>query len=158
MEIVNIKKIRGRKKYIEDVARLMCELWNESDVDAFCFHIKGCLRHDYSILVAYLNDEPVGYIELNITISYEEKFSQFPIMYICGLYVSPYFRKQGVASELIKEAENYAREKYCTRLASDYFDYNIPSANLHEKMGFKITSRRVNVIKDIPNSIIEKEQ
>lgn len=157
MQVVNVKKIRGRKKYIEDVARLMCELWNESDVDAFCSYLKGCLRHDYTVLVAYIDNEPVGYMELNITISYEEKVSPFPVMFICGLYVSPCFRRNGVASELIKEAENYAREKYCTRLASDYFDYNTASANLHKKMGFQITSRRVNVIKDVPDCIIKKD-
>lgn len=155
MEIINIKKIRKRKKYIEDVACLMCELWQETDLEGFISHIKGCLKHEYTILIAYQNKMPVGYIELNILASYEEKYSQFPIMNICGLYVSPNARKQGVASELIKVSEIYAKEKYCTRLSSDYFDYNTASANLHQKMGFHITSRRINVIKEISGSIIK---
>ncbi len=154
MEIVNIKKMRKRKKYIEDVASLMCELWQENDFEGFYSHIKGCLKHEYTILIAYKDNLPVGYIELNITASYEEKYSQFPIMNICGLYVSTQMRHCGVASELIKASEEYAREKYCTRISSDYFDYNTASANLHQKMGFQITSRRINVIKDVPNSII----
>lgn len=154
MNIINIKKMRRKKKYIEDVAYLMCELWTESDIDGFYNHIKGCLKHDYTILVAYIDDKPVGYIELNITASYEEKYSQFPILNICGLYVSQNTRHLGIASELIKSAEDYGRERYCTRIASDYFDYNTASANLHQKMGFQITSKRINVIKDISNSIM----
>ena len=144
MEIINLKK-NQKTTYIEMVAKLEKELWNyNSTLQNYKTSIKlGLKRGNYNIFLALENNIPLGYVET------DEIYSSLPILQICGLYVSPIARKQGIATSLIKECENYARDFGCKQIASNYYSFNTTSANLHKKLGFKETSRIINVIKDL---------
>lgn len=150
MEIINLKK-NQKTTYIEMVAKLEKELWNDnSALQNYKTSIKlGLKRGNYNIFLALENDIPLGYVETDIFYSWDEIYSSLPILQICGLYVSPIARKQGIATSLIKECEKYARNFGCKQIASNYYSFNTISTNLHQKLGFKETSRIVNVIKDL---------
>lgn len=150
MEIINLKK-NQKTTYIEMVAKLEKELWNyNSTLQNYKTSIKlGLKRGNYNIFLALENNIPLGYVETDIFYSWDEIYSSLPILQICGLYVSPIARKQGIATSLIKECENYARDFGCKQIASNYYSFNTTSANLHKKLGFKETSRIINVIKDL---------
>ena len=150
MNIINIKKSKNKEKLITKVAKLEQELWNSNSIKDYIYSIRKALfRNNYTILLAFENDIPLGYIELDVFYSWDEKYSKSPIMKICGLYVTPTMRRQGIASNLIKESERYAKSIGCSHIASDYYDFNNSSAKLHNSLGFVETSRLVNVIKSI---------
>lgn len=150
MDIINLKKTKNKEFYIDKVAFLEQELWNSNYKKDYIYTIQKALyRSNYTILLAIENQIPLGYIELDVFYSWDEKYSKYPIMKICGLYVTPSVRRQGIASQLIKFAENYAKKLGCKQIASDYYEFNLNSAKLHKNLGFIETSKIVNVIKNI---------
>lgn len=150
MKIINLRLQKYKNIYIEKIAQLEIELWNVNNIKSYINSInKALFRSTYNILLAIENDIPLGYIELDICYSWDEQYSNNPIMKICGLYVTPSARGKGIATTLIKESEKYAKKLKCTKIASDYLENNINSKNLHNNLGFKETSKLINVIKDI---------
>jgi aminoglycoside 6'-N-acetyltransferase I len=151
MEVVDLKYSFGME-YINKVAMLELELWQHETLSDYIENIWEVLNNtpNYNILLA-MDDEgnPLGYLEIDAFFSYDEKYSATPILKLCGLYVTPKARRQGVATHLIKAAEKRAKEMGCHQISSDYYEYNDASARLHALMGFKETSKLINVIKDI---------
>ena len=76
------------------------------------------MRHDY---VEGTESSPVGYLE--------------------GIFVVEEARKQGVAKELLRVCQNYAKEQGCTEFASDCELSNEESLEFHLRMGFKEANR-----------------
>jgi len=63
--------------------------------------------------------------------------------------VDPAFRRQGIATHLLSEIENWAKEKGLHRLELTVLSDNIPALRLYEKCGFiregrKVASRQIN--------------
>ena len=78
------------------------------------------LRHDY-VEGAYTS--PVGYLE--------------------GIYVEPTFRRCGVAAELVRACEAWARARGCSEFASDTEAENVRSIHFHLSVGFQEANRVV---------------
>lgn len=158
MEIINIKDLKQnlffnkdekkRNLCIRGVAGLMCELWNDNDVEGYMNEIEERLKYNYTILVAIEEEKVVGYIELTEMYSYDEK-SVPPVLNICGLFITENMRQKGIATKLIECAESYGRSQGNERISSSYYDFNSHSAFLHKKLGFQETSRIINVIKNL---------
>jgi GNAT superfamily N-acetyltransferase len=56
--------------------------------------------------------------------------------YIFLLYVSPAHRRQGIAAALMKQAEEWAKEKGDRQIGLQVFQHNQPALNLYEKLGY----------------------
>ena len=148
MEIINLK---NNMQYIKQTALLERELWgNNVSCSAYIDTIKKALKKpNYTIFLAKDENTILGYVETDIFYSYDEKYSLKPILFICGLYVTPSKRNNGVATNLLQELEKYARDIGCEQIASSYYSFNKESKKLHDKLGFKETSQTINVIKNI---------
>lgn len=85
-----------------------------------------CLRHDY---VEGCDTSPVGYLE--------------------GVSVKEECRNQGIARALVKECEDWAREKGCSEFASDCELTNITSLNFHLSIGFHEENRLICFKKEL---------
>ena len=64
--------------------------------------------------------------------------------YIANLAVSPNLRRRGIATELLKKAENCCREKGCAFLSLEVRRSNAPAIALYEKEGFHEKGVRKN--------------
>jgi aminoglycoside 6'-N-acetyltransferase I len=125
--------------------RLRDELWpdhedNRSEIDAF---FRGGVEKPLAVLLAV--DEElgvVGLVELSLR-PYAEGCETSPVAYVEGWFIDETVRRQGVGRLLIQTAEQWARERGCTELASDTKVENEVSAAAHASLGFEETNRMI---------------
>src|SRR5262245_47769755 len=95
------------------------------------------------VLVAERNDEIVGMIELSLR-SIADGCSSSPVPYIEGWFVAEHARRLGVGSALVRAAEDWARARGATEIASDILLENHVSEAAHKKLGFEEVDRMVS--------------
>jgi aminoglycoside 6'-N-acetyltransferase I len=78
-----------------------------------------------------------------------EGATESPVAYVEDVYVKPTYQRQGIAKKLIDQAEDWAKQKGITQLASDTNITNLQSIHFHEKIGFAEAERIVCYIKNI---------
>lgn len=93
--------------------------------------------------------EYLGFINLSLRSDYVQGASSSPVGYVEGIYVKLKYRKQGVAKELIKQGEKWAKKQGCKELGSDAELRNIDSQKFHKNLGFKKDDVIVHYIKKI---------
>ena len=69
--------------------------------------------------------------------------------YIEAIYVKPDHRTQGIARKLAEIAEQWAKERGCTEMASDTEIKNVDSQKFHKKIGFEHAETIVHFIKKV---------
>ncbi len=100
-------------------------------------------RPTTTVLVADLGNRRLGgFAELGSR-KYAEGCATSPVAYLEGIWVDPDARRQGVARELIRGAEEWARGRGSTELASDCEIDNLTSESLHRAVGFEEVERIV---------------
>ena len=88
---------------------------------------------NHPLYVAEIDGRVAGYVSLS---SYREK-EAFRSTVELSIYVSPEFRKQGLASEMMRFILDVARADERTHLVISVISAtNEPSIRLHEKLGF----------------------
>ncbi len=98
---------------------------------------------DDNVLVADLGNRRLGgFAELGSR-KYAEGCATSPVAYLEGIWVDPDARRQRVAAELIRSAEEWARGHGFTELASDCEIDNLISESLHQAVGFEEVARIV---------------
>ena len=96
-----------------------------------------------------LNNKLVGLLTCSIKREYVAGCDTNKVAYLEGLYVLPKYRKQKIATQLIKHFELWARKKGCTELASDLEISNKASLQFHNKMGFEVVEKTIHLKKEI---------
>ena len=94
------------------------------------------------VFIAYDMNKPVGAIAAKKSVN--------GISEIGRVYVLPEYRKKGIASNLLKIAEETAINDGSTKLILDTYERFINAVKLYKSYGFKITN---NYIKNSPYSI-----
>ena len=107
------------------------------------------MHPEAAIMLAYNAKEAVGFAQCQLRHDYVEGTSTSPVGYLEGLYVKEAFRKQGMARELTRACEEWAKEKGCREFASDCELENVESINMHLKLGFREVNRVVCFTKEI---------
>ena len=124
-------------------------VWPEAPDEYLNFDMDEIMASDKDIVFfAYVNEKPAGMIEVRLR-DYAEACETSPIGYIEGWFVYPEFRGSGVAGALTQAAENWAREKGCTEMASDTWLDNEASIRAHAKLGYEEAERLVHFVKQI---------
>jgi aminoglycoside 6'-N-acetyltransferase I len=101
------------------------------------------------ILVAQVDTgELVGFLEASIRPFVEDCHTD-SVGYLEGWYVEPRFRRMGIGRQLVKAAENWARQRGCMEMASDAELGNDVSLTAHIGLGYEETSRLVHLRKDL---------
>jgi len=131
--------------------RLRKLLWDESSDDEHRTEMFDIYEHHETqlVLVAEIdNGKLVGFLEASIRPFVEDCRSDH-VGYLEGWFVEPQYRKMGIGRNLVKAAENWARERDCTEMASDAEVGNDLSLSAHLKFGYEETSRLVHLRKDL---------
>lgn len=103
-------------------------------------------------LAAAPSGELLGMLELSLR-SYAEGCEATPVPYVEGWYVVPAARRQGVGRALMAAAEDWARDRGHTELASDTLIDNRVGEHAHGALGFVEVERAIHFRKDLQNAV-----
>lgn len=91
----------------------------------------------------------VAWISLSLRHDYVEGCQYSPVAYLEGIFISPNYRSQGIAEELLHFAQGWAKSRGISQLGSDAELDNLLSQNFHIKHGFREVSRTVHYVRDL---------
>ncbi len=94
-------------------------------------------------------NEAIAFINVSLRFDYVPGCVVSPVGYVEGIFVKTEYRKQGVAKELIKYAEKWAKKQGCKELGSDTELENVNSQKFHKNLGFKHVDTIVHFVKKI---------
>jgi aminoglycoside 6'-N-acetyltransferase I len=90
----------------------------------------------------------IGFLEANIR-DYADGCTTRHVGYIEGWYVDEEHRRRGIGAALVREAEDWARSKGCTEMASDCLLENDVSLAAHTALGYEEVERLIHFIKQL---------
>jgi aminoglycoside 6'-N-acetyltransferase I len=131
-----------------DWLRMRQGLWPEAPIEFLDYDLDDRLADpDYAVFITSdAGGKRVGYIETGLR-DYGEGCETSPVGYIESWYVDEYLRGQKLGRELVHVAEQWAREKGCTEMASDTWLENETSIAAHLKLGYEEAERLVHFVK-----------
>lgn len=143
--------IRKAEKYDSVVtAELAHLLWPDADrkelVDEFELLADS---DDGAVFLAFEKNEPVGFAQMGLRHDYVEGCESNPVGYLEGIYVKAEYRGRGIARELLRACEDWARESGCHEFASDCELTNEESLRFHLNTGFRETNRIICFLKKL---------
>ncbi|MEW8248700.1 MAG: aminoglycoside 6'-N-acetyltransferase [Candidatus Thiodiazotropha sp.] len=100
------------------------------------------------VYVATVNDNAVGFIELNIR-EFAEGSRRPRVPYVEAWYVEPEYRGMNCGRLLMRKAESWALGQGYSELASDTEIDNRQSIAIHARLGFEETERIVCFLKKL---------
>jgi aminoglycoside 6'-N-acetyltransferase I len=128
--------------------RMRQGLWPEAPLDYLSLDLDKLLNNsDAGIFVASdSHGQLIGFIEAGLR-DRAESCETSPVGYIEAWYVDPHMRGQKLGRDLVHAAEQWAREKGCTEMASDTWLDNDASIAAHLKLGYYEVERLVHFVK-----------
>lgn len=128
--------------------RMRQGLWPEAPWDYLSLDLDELIAdEDAGIFVASDSQgRLIGFIEAGLR-GYGEGCETSPVGYIEAWYVDPHVRGQKLGRDLVHTAEQWAREKGCTEMASDTWLENDTSIEAHKKLGYWEVERLVHFVK-----------
>jgi aminoglycoside 6'-N-acetyltransferase I len=85
----------------------------------------------------------IGFAEATLRRDYVNGCTTSPVVFLEGLYVSPGWRRRGVARLLCRRVENWGRDLGCVEMGSDTYLDNVESQRMHQALGFEEMERVV---------------
>lgn len=140
------------------LAAMFETLWPKSSVEEHARELRlilggkleSVLTMPLIILVAEANGgRLVGFVEVDLRSHADGCNPLQPVGYIEGWFVAENCRHRGVGTQLIAEAEDWAREHGCVEMASDALIDNELSQHAHEALGFEVVDRCVHYRKNL---------
>ena len=140
-----------READIGEWLRLRKMLWDGSGDEEHKAEMMDIYEHTetQAVFVAEVGGGRLaGFLEASIRPFVEDCHSE-QVGYLEGWFVEPEFRRGGIGRALVKEAENWARRRGATEMASDAEIGNEMSLKAHLNLGYAETSRLVHLRKDL---------
>lgn len=131
--------------------RLRQLLWDQSDEDDHKSEMVDIIEHPDSQFVAVADvgsGRLAGFLEASIR-SHVEDCDTDNVGYLEGWFVDERHRQMGIGRGLVRAAEDWARARGCTEMASDAEVGNAASQQAHQRLGYSETSRLVHLRKDL---------
>ncbi len=134
-------------------AAMRARLWPEAEI-AELVHEAAAFANGGSAMIAAAfiaetdDARPAGFLELAIR-PFSDGCDSMPVPHVEGWYVEPFVRCHGVGKALMREAEQWARERGFTELASDTEIHNTTSLRVHLACGFEEVERLIKFRKTI---------
>ncbi len=133
----------------EDWFLMRKALWPDAPDDILRGEQDGMLNNENeAVFLAHMDGNIAGMLEARLR-DYAEGCETSPVGYIEGWFVYDYFRGKGVAGALVAAAEDWARAKGCSEMASDTWLDNHQSIRAHAKLGYEEVERAVHFAKKL---------
>lgn len=146
---MNITTRRVTKEDKAEWLRMRKGIWPEAPDEYLDYDMDEVLSSDRNaVFFALYEGAPVGLIEVHLK-EYAEGCFSSPVGYLEAWFVDESLRGKNVAGVLIDAAENWAREKGCTDMASDTWLENEASIRAHAKVGYSEVERLVHFVKKL---------
>jgi ribosomal protein S18 acetylase RimI-like enzyme len=134
--------IKATLEHLEIIATLFDEYRQfykqKPDINSALNFIAERIKNNESVIfLALVNDRGAGFTQLYPSFS---SVSMKRLWILNDLYVSPDYRKQNVAGELIREAVKLGQETDALRITLETDMDNYPAQSLYDKIGFEKTS------------------
>jgi aminoglycoside 6'-N-acetyltransferase I len=140
-----------REPDLNEWLRLRKQLWDATSDADHRSEMVEIINHPDSQFVLVAEHESgrlIGFLEVSIR-PFVEDCETDHVGYLEGWYVEPDVRGRGIGRELVRIAENWAREKGCEEMASDAEIGNELSLLVHLGLGYNETSRLVHLRKEL---------
>jgi aminoglycoside 6'-N-acetyltransferase I len=140
-----------REPDLNEWLRLRKQLWDAtSDADHRSEMVEIINHRDsqFVLVAEHESGRLIGFLEVSIR-PFVEDCETDHVGYLEGWYVEPDLRGRGIGRELVRIAENWAREKGCEEMASDAEIGNELSLLVHKGLGYNETSRLVHLRKEL---------
>lgn len=142
---ISVRRIAAEDQ--EEWFKMRKGIWPEAPDDYLSFDMDDILASDDdAVILAFVDGVPAGMIETRLR-DYGEGCETSPVGYIEGWFVYPEFRGRGISAMLVGAAEDWARAKGCTEMASDTWLDNEISIRAHLKLGYHEAERLVHFVK-----------
>jgi len=145
-----MKIISANNENLKEYVDLAMLLFPDEDYDEEYEMYKESFNTDKEMGFLYQTDNKhVAMMHLSIRSDYVNGTDTSPVLYLEAIYVLPDYRKQGVARAFIEHAEEIAKDKGITQLASDCLLENHASELFHKSCGFREEERVICFVKDV---------
>lgn len=134
-----------RKAISEDaaiVAGLAIQMWESNTMEELTQEFFQCMNRNDSVVFLSISDgQAVGFAQCGLRHDYVEGTGSSPVGYLEGIFVMEKYRKRGIAKELLKNCQKWAKEQGCEEFASDCEITNEASLRFHLNVGFEEANR-----------------
>ena len=140
-----------REKDLNEWLRLRKCLWDatsEADHKQEMVEIIDHPDSQFVLVAEHEGGKLIGFLEASIR-PFVEDCETDHVGYLEGWYVQPEVRGRGIGRELVRIAEQWAREKGCEEMASDAEMGNDLSIAAHQALGYAETSRLIHLRKEL---------
>ena len=140
-----------REGDLEGWLKLRSHLWDQVSEDEHKNEMMDIVEHPDTQFVAVAETDEgrlIGFLEASIRPFVEDCHTDH-VGYLEGWFVEPEYRRQSIGRFLVRAAENWARRKGCTEMASDAEVGNDDSLAAHQRLGYDETSRLVHLRKEL---------
>jgi aminoglycoside 6'-N-acetyltransferase I len=143
--------IAGTTAHLEELLPMGIDLWPEESPEGLKnIFIELMNKPEKNQFYLFLeNSNAVGFIYMSVRNDYVEGSDSSPVGYVEGIYVKPEHRRKGISGKLLKQGEQWAKQKGCTQIGSDIYADNKVSYDFHTAIGFKEAGRLIAFIKEI---------
>ena len=138
----------------DQLVKLFHELWPDDSIEEHAAFLERLFKGTASsmpldVFVADKDGELIGFIEMGLRSHADGCDTALPVGFIEGWYVAPAHRGSRLGAKLVEAAEQWAREKGCTEMASDTAIDNVDSQRAHQALGYEIVDRCVHFRKPL---------
>lgn len=141
---------KAEKEDLSVLAALSCLLWPHHTAQEMAAEYRmGMANPDAAFFLAYEGDASIGFAQCGLRHDYVEGTGSSPVGYLEGIYVLPEYRHAGIAKQLLKACETWAKTKGCAEFASDCELTNTDSLRFHLNVGFEEANRIICFTKKI---------
>ncbi|WP_017548739.1 aminoglycoside 6'-N-acetyltransferase [Salinicoccus carnicancri] len=141
--------IEATASHIDEMTKLASVLWDEG-YEILKPEIEENISKDDTVhFMKMVDDNPVAFAHCGLRYDYVEGTDSSPVGYLEGVFVKEEHRLKNIASELVTECEQWAKDRGCMEFASDCELDNAGSLEFHLKSGFEEMNRIVCFRKSI---------
>ncbi|NLX82278.1 MAG: GNAT family N-acetyltransferase [Clostridiales bacterium] len=119
------------------IAALAKQLWDHHEQEELQAEFEHLIKDsDCAVFLYTSGGHAVAFAQVQLRRDYVQGTSTSPVGYLEGIFVEPAHRKQGIATQLVRACQDWARAQGCREFASDCPMSNQDSYRFHLALGF----------------------